>query len=83
MMHKDECSYDEQQIKIQQREKVYHFPTFVIVLLLNERLFLAAIFEYAYVITAPIFSSLSVKLAGKKHDDIDKDSQVFAVVMLW
>ena len=41
--------------------KVSHFTVFIIVLLLNEKFFLATVFEFAYIITARINSHLEAE----------------------
>ena len=45
------------------QKKVFISPCFVIVLLLNENLLLAAVFDFVYVITAFVFSSIEYCLS--------------------
>ena len=53
---KVECSYDVHKFKHISQKKFFISLCFVIVLLLNEKLFLATTFEFVYVRTALIFS---------------------------
>ena len=52
---KYECSYDVHKLKYNNQNKFLISPCFVIVLHRNEKLFLATVFEFVYVITALLF----------------------------
>ena len=57
---KYECSYDVHKFKYTCQKKFLIFM--FIVLLLNEKLFMATVFEFVYVKTAPCFSSKKLDL---------------------
>ena len=55
-INKDECSYDVH--KYSSQKKFLISPCYVIVLLTNEKLFMAAVFDFVYIITALLFKDL-------------------------
>ena len=60
IISKDKCSYDVHKFKHSSQKKLLISHCFVVVLLLNEKLFLATAFEFVHAITALVFCLVRV-----------------------